>query len=127
LDRQRIDKWLWHARVVRTRSAAAALVDGGLVRVNNERVKQPSRLVRPSDVITVALDRSVRILKVAGYAEHRGSATVARGLFEDLTPLPEPQAKEPPSGARDDGAGRPTKRERRNTDRLRGRDGFGSD
>jgi ribosome-associated heat shock protein Hsp15 len=127
LDRQRIDKWLWHARVVRTRSAAAALVDGGLVRVNNERVKQPSRLVRPSDVITVALDRSVRILKVTGYAERRGSATVARGLFEDLTPLPGPQAKEPPSGARDDGSGRPTKRERRDTDRLRGRDGFGSD
>jgi ribosome-associated heat shock protein Hsp15 len=127
LDRQRIDKWLWHARVVRTRSAAAALVDGGLVRVNNERVKQPSRLVRPGNVITVALDRSVRILKVTGYAEHRGSAADARGLFDDLTPLPEPQAKEPPSGARDDGAGRPTKRERRDTDRLRARDGFGSD
>ena len=127
LDRQRIDKWLWHARVVRTRSAAAALVDGGLVRVNNERVKQPSRLVRPGDVITVALDRNVRILRVVGYAERRGSATDARGLFEDLTPLPEPQVKDLPSAARDDGAGRPTKRERRDTDRLRGRDGFGSD
>jgi len=127
LDRQRIDKWLWHARVVRTRSAAAALVDGGLVRVNNERVKQPSRLVRPSDVITVALDRNIRILRVVGYAERRGSAIDARGLFEDLTPLPEPRAKDPPSAARDDGAGRPTKRERRDTDRLRGRDGFGSD
>jgi ribosome-associated heat shock protein Hsp15 len=127
LDRQRIDKWLWHARVVRTRSAAAALVSGGMVRVNNERVGQPSRLVRPSDVVTVALDRSVRILKVTGYAERRGSATDARGLFEDLTPLPEPRAKDPLSGARDDGAGRPTKRERRDTDRLRGRDDFGSD
>ena len=127
MDRQRIDKWLWHARVVRTRSAAAALVDGGLVRVNNERVTQPSRPVRPSDVNTVALDRSVRILKVTGYAERRGSATVARGLFEDLTPLPESQAKDPSSGARDDGTGRPTKRERRDIDRLRGREEFGSD
>jgi ribosome-associated heat shock protein Hsp15 len=127
LDRQRIDKWLWHARVVRTRSAAAALVDGGLVRVNSERVTQPSRPVRPSDVITIALDRSVRILKVTGYAEHRGSATIARELFEDLTPLPEPRSKDPASGERDDGAGRPTKRERRDTDRLRGRDGLGSD
>jgi ribosome-associated heat shock protein Hsp15 len=127
LDRQRIDKWLWHARVVRTRSAAAALVDGGLVRVNNERVGQPSRLVRPSDVITIALDRSVRILKVMGYAERRGSATDAGDLFEDLTPLLEPQAKVSPSGGRDDGTGRPTKRERRDIDRLRGRDGFGSD
>ena len=123
MDRQRIDKWLWHARVVRTRSAAAALVDGGLVRVNSERVTQPSRPVRPSDVITVALDRSVRILKVTGYAERRGSATDARGLFEDLTPLPEPQAKDPAAGARDNGTGRPTKRERREIDRLRGRDG----
>ena len=127
MDRQRIDKWLWHARVVRTRSAAAALVGSGLVRVNNERVTQPSRPVRPSDVITVALDRSVRILKVTGYAERRGSATVARGLFEDLTPLPEPGPKDPPSGARDDGTGRPTKRERREIDRLQGREEFGSD
>jgi ribosome-associated heat shock protein Hsp15 len=127
LDRQRIDKWLWHARVVRTRSAAAALVDSGLVRVNNERVTQTSHPVRPNDVITVALDRSVRILKVTGYAERRGSATDARGLFEDLTPLPTPQAKDPPSGARDDGAGRPTKRERREIDRLQGREEFGSD
>jgi len=93
LDRQRIDKWLWHARVVRTRSAAAALVDGGLVRVNNERVVQPSRPVRQNDVITVALDRSVRVLKVTGYAERRGSATVARGIFEDLTRYPKPRPR----------------------------------
>ena len=124
LDRQRIDKWLWHARVVRTRSAAAALVDGGLVRLNNERVGQPSRPVRQGDVVTVALDRSVRILKVTGYAERRGSADIARGLFEDLTPPPAPRPAAPASGQREDGSGRPTKRERRDTDRLRGRDGF---
>jgi len=127
LDRQRIDKWLWHARVVRTRSAAAGLVDGGLVRVNSERVEQASRLVRPGDVLTIALDRSVRILKVMGFAERRGSATLARDLFEDLTPA---AAATPPgaaSGVRDDGAGRPTKRERREIDRLLGRDDFGTD
>jgi ribosome-associated heat shock protein Hsp15 len=124
LDRQRIDKWLWHARVVRTRSAAAALVDGGMVRLNNERVAQPSRPVRPGDVVPVALDRYVRILKVTGYAERRGSADIARGLFEDLTPPPPPKPPEPPSGQRGEGSGRPTKRERRETDRLRGRDGF---
>jgi ribosome-associated heat shock protein Hsp15 len=124
LDRQRIDKWLWHARVVRTRSAAASLVGGGVVRLNNKRVEQPSRLVRPGDIVTVALDRYVRILKVTGYAERRGSADIARGLFEDLTPPPAPKPPEPPSGHRDDGSGRPTKRERRETDRLRGRDGF---
>ena len=124
MDRQRIDKWLWHARVVRTRSAAASLVGGGMVRLNNERVEQPSRPVRPGDVVTVALDRYVRILKVTGYAERRGSAHTARGLFEDLTPPPAPKPPKPPSGQRDEGTGRPTKRERRDTDRLRGRDGF---
>ena len=124
MDRQRIDKWLWHARVVRTRSAAASLVGGGLVRLNNERVGQPSRPVRPGDVVTIALDRNVRILKVTGYAERRGSADVARGLFEDLTPPPAPRPAVPASGQREEGSGRPTKRERRDTDRLRGRDGI---
>jgi ribosome-associated heat shock protein Hsp15 len=95
-----------------------------MVRLNNERVEQPSRPVRPGDVVTVALDRYVRILKVTGYAERRGSADIARGLFEDLTPPPAPRPLEPPSGHRDEGSGRPTKRERRETDRLRGRDGF---
>jgi ribosome-associated heat shock protein Hsp15 len=60
LDRQRVDKWLWHARVVRTRSAAAALADSGHVRVNGSRIEAASRPVRPGDVITIALDRNVR-------------------------------------------------------------------
>jgi ribosome-associated heat shock protein Hsp15 len=123
LDRQRIDKWLWHARVVRTRSAAAALSDSGLVRINSARIDTSSRPVRPGDVVTIALDRNVRILKVIGFAERRGSAEIARVLYEDLTPPPEPP-KEPPAGGRDEGAGRPTKRERREIDRLQGRDEF---
>ncbi len=127
MDRQRIDKWLWHARVVRTRSAAAALVDGGLVRLNSARVEQPSHLVRPGDVLTIALDRSVRILKVTGYAERRGSATAARALFEDLTPAADPEPRVPAPGSRDEGAGRPTKRQRREIDRLLGRDDIGGD
>jgi ribosome-associated heat shock protein Hsp15 len=123
LDRQRIDKWLWHARVVRTRSAAAALSDSGLVRINGARIDTSSRPVRPGDVVTIALDHIVRILKVIGFAERRGSAEIARVLYEDLTPPPEPP-KEPPAGGRDEGAGRPTKRERREIDRLQGRDEF---
>ena len=123
MDRQRIDKWLWHARVVRTRSAAAALSDSGLVRINGARIDSSSRPVRPGDVVTVALDRNVRILKVIGFAERRGSAEIARVLYEDMTPPPEP-TKEPPAGGRDEGAGRPTKRERREIDRLQGQDEF---
>ena len=124
MDRQRIDKWLWHARVVRTRGAAADLVGAGHVRINGARIAAASRPVRPGDVVTIALDRRVRVLKVAGYAERRGSAEVARVLFEDLTPAPVQVAAEPIAGEREPGAGRPTKRDRRDIERLQGPDEF---
>jgi ribosome-associated heat shock protein Hsp15 len=123
LDRQRIDKWLWHARVVRTRLAAIALVTAGHVRLNGRRIDAASRPVRPADVVTVALDRAVRVLKVLGFSERRGSADDARRLWEDLTPAPDPAAPPtPPAGLRDPGAGRPTKRDRRALDKLRADD-----
>jgi ribosome-associated heat shock protein Hsp15 len=125
LDRQRIDKWLWHARVVRTRSAAAALAVSGHVRINGQRIDGASRPVRVGDVVTVALDRSVRILKVAAFAERRGSAESIHALVEDLTPAPAPDA--PPArapGARQPGTGRPTKRDRRAIAYMRGEDEF---
>jgi ribosome-associated heat shock protein Hsp15 len=83
-ERQRVDKWLWHARIVRTRSAAAVLVTRGHVRVNGERTTSPSRLVRPGDVVTVALDRSVRLLKVLAITERRGPPGSTAALFETL-------------------------------------------
>ena len=101
MDRQRIDKWLWHARVVRTRSAAAALAAAGHVRINGQRVDAPSRAVRPGDVVTVALDRAVRVVKVLAFAERRGSADDARALCEALEPPP------PPATERLRGAGEP--------------------
>jgi ribosome-associated heat shock protein Hsp15 len=85
LDRQRLDKWLWHARVVRTRSAAAALIEAGHVRVNGERTTGSSRALRTGDVVTIALDRAVRVLRVTGFAERRGPPDAARGLFDDLS------------------------------------------
>jgi ribosome-associated heat shock protein Hsp15 len=121
LDRQRIDKWLWHARVVRTRSADAALAGSGHVRINGARIDAASRPVRAGDVVTVALDRRVRVLKVTGYAERRGSAEAGRGLYEDLTP-PASLAAKPALAARPLGAGRPTKRDRREIARMLGRD-----
>jgi ribosome-associated heat shock protein Hsp15 len=125
LDRQRIDKWLWHARVVRTRSAAAALAASGHVRVNGQRIDAASRAVHVGDVVTVALDRTVRLLKVAGFAERRGAAESARALVEDLTPAPEPKPKpEAAAGLRSAGAGRPTKRERRAIAHFKGEDEF---
>jgi ribosome-associated heat shock protein Hsp15 len=83
-ERQRIDKWLWHARVVRTREAAAALTAAGYVRVNGARVEAPAALVRCGDVVTIALDHGVRVLRVCGFAPRRGDADVAQRLFEDL-------------------------------------------
>jgi len=83
-DKQRIDKWLWHARVVRTRPAAAGLATSGRVRINGQRIDGAGRAVRAGDVVAVALDGCVRVLKVAGFVERRGSADVARRLYEEL-------------------------------------------
>lgn len=83
-DRQRIDKWLWHARMVRTRTDAARLVEAGHARVNGLRVTAPAHLLRAGDVVTLALDRSVRIVEVTGMAERRGDATEARVLYRDM-------------------------------------------
>jgi ribosome-associated heat shock protein Hsp15 len=124
LDRQRIDKWLWHARVVRTRAAAAALAASGHVRVNGQRIDAASRAVHVGDVVTVALDRTVRVLKVAGFAERRGAAESARVLVEDLTPAPEPKPAAAAASLRSAGAGRPTKRERRAIAHFKGEDEF---
>jgi ribosome-associated heat shock protein Hsp15 len=85
LDRQRIDRWLWHARLVRTRGAAAELAGSGYVRVNGARIAAASRQVRTGDVITVALDRTVRVLKVRGFVERRGPAGTVQALYEELT------------------------------------------
>ena len=86
---QRIDRWLWHARLVPTREAAAALADSGYVRVNGARIRAPSRIVRSGDVITVALHHSVRVLKVRGFIERRGKAGTAGALYDDLTQSPD--------------------------------------
>lgn len=84
MDRQRLDKWLWHARVVKARTSAAELVASGHVRINGTREKSPGHAVKAGDVVTVALDNSVRVLKVIGFAERRGDAIAARVLYEDL-------------------------------------------
>jgi ribosome-associated heat shock protein Hsp15 len=89
LERQRLDKWLWHARVVKARSSAAQLVGSGHVRVNGARERSPGHGVKIGDVLTVALDRTVRVMKIEGFAERRGDATAARVLYTELKPLPE--------------------------------------
>jgi len=116
----RIDKWLWAARVFKTRSLATDACDGGKVHVNDQAAK-PAKLVRPGDSIKVTLSEGRRrILKVVGVDERRGSAQVAARLFEDHSPPAPPRTRGAPPPYRPPGAGRPTKRERRTLDRLRG-------
>ena len=84
MDRQRLDKWLWHARVVKARTSAAELVESGHVRINGVREKSPGHAVKLGDVVTVSLDRGVRLMKVTGFSGRRGDANAARVLYEDL-------------------------------------------
>jgi ribosome-associated heat shock protein Hsp15 len=120
LDSIRADKWLWAARVFKTRSLAAKACDGGKVDVNAEAAK-PAKLVRAGDRVEVTLPRGRRrILKVTAIGDRRGSAEIARELYEDLTPPEPPRLRQAPPPFRAPGTGRPTKRERRDIDRLRG-------
>jgi len=85
---QRLDKWLWFARVVKTRPLAKALVEAGKVRVNRERVTSADRLVRLGDVLTVIVGGRVRVLEVIGFAERRSDAASVAGLALDRSPAP---------------------------------------
>jgi len=87
-ERQRIDRWLWHARLTRTREAAARLAGSGHVRVNGTRIDGPGRLVRAGDIVTVALARTVRVVRIKGFVERRGPAGAGEELYEDLEDTP---------------------------------------
>jgi ribosome-associated heat shock protein Hsp15 len=82
--RQRLDKWLWFARMTKSRSLAARLVEEGHVRLNGRRVEAPARAVAPGDVLTIALDRQVRVLKILAPGERRGPFVEACRLYQDL-------------------------------------------
>ena len=79
--------------MVKARTSAAALIEGGHVRINGARERSPGHGVKIGDVLTVGLDRTVRVLKVIGFAERRGDAASARALYEDLRG---PAGQEPP-------------------------------
>ncbi len=115
---QRLDKWLWCARLVKTRSLAAKLIEAGKARVNGARVVKVSRPVRLGDVITATVADRLMIVRVAGVAERRGPASSAKLLYDDLTPeIPAPA----PDLARVQihSGPRPTKRDRRRLDAIK--------
>ncbi len=113
----RVDSWLWAIRVYKTRSAATTACRAGHVRVNGDKVKAAQQ-IRIGDELRVRIAGFDRILIVRQLLVKRVGAPVAALAYDDRTPEREPQAA---LGLRDRGAGRPTKRERRDIDRLRGR------
>lgn len=117
-DSVRLDSWLWSVRVYKTRSTATTACRAGHVRVNGEKVKA-AQPVRIGDELRVRIAGFDRILIVRQLLVKRVGAPIAAAAYEDRTPEREPQAA---LAVRDRGAGRPTKRERRDIDRLRGRD-----
>ncbi|MCR2814196.1 S4 domain-containing protein [Microbacterium sp. zg.Y1090] len=116
----RVDAWLWAVRVYKTRSAATTACRAGHVRVNGERAKA-AQPVRPGDELRVRIAGFDRILVVRQTITKRVGAALAAAAVEDRTPPPPPREMTAFVPVRDRGAGRPTKRERRETDRLRGR------
>ena len=81
---QRLDRWIWHARIVKTRTIAATLVSQGYVRVNGERMEQPARAIKPGDVLTIALPARVRVVKVTGILPRRANANAAKNTYESV-------------------------------------------
>jgi ribosome-associated heat shock protein Hsp15 len=120
-ERLRIDKWLWHARFFKSRTLSAKAVGNGGFRVNRQLVRKANYMVQSGDVLTFPLGRHIRVIEIVALGERRGPAPEARELYNDLDP-PQPRAKAPETPAverREPGSGRPTKRERRATDRLK--------
>ncbi|MFJ3230400.1 RNA-binding S4 domain-containing protein [Streptomyces sp. NPDC086787] len=121
----RIDSWIWAVRLIKTRSLGATACRGGHVRVNGERVK-PAHSVRAGDEVRLRQEGWERIVVVKRLIRKRVGAPVAAQCYVDNSPPPPPRTATAPVGIRDRGAGRPTKRDRRELERLRGAGGPGS-
>ncbi|SDL41253.1 RNA-binding S4 domain-containing protein [Tessaracoccus oleiagri] len=116
----RLDVWLWSVRLFKTRSAANKAVSGGHVRLNGSPVK-PAHIVKPDDVVTVRQPGWERKFQITQVITKRVGAPIAQTCYIDQSP-PKPAYLSSPMARRDPGAGRPTKKDRRDIDRLRGRD-----
>lgn len=135
-EKLRIDKWLWYARFFKTRTLAAEVANGGKIRINKVAVRKASAEVKAGDVLTFHQGPNIRVIEILALGQSRRPFEEARLLYNDLAPLPERKpkselsqdqleaskhmdARTAPVAEREFGAGRPTKRERRETDRLR--------
>jgi len=119
----RVDRWLWSVRAYKSRSAATKACVSGQVTIDDSAVK-PARRVSAGDVVTFRRSTTIRILKVREPIEKRVGAAIAVTCYEDLSPPQEPGPRSGgpesiPSGSREPGSGRPTKRDRRRLDQFR--------
>ncbi|MEI8056253.1 MAG: S4 domain-containing protein [Actinomycetes bacterium] len=117
----RADVWTWAIRLYPTRSAASAACKAGHVKINDISAK-PANPVKPGDLIRALTPGGERIVVVTGLIQKRTSAALAATNFEDRTPPAPPKEERPAAILRDRGSGRPTKRDRRLVEKLRGRE-----
>ncbi len=130
---QRIDQWMWFARIAKSRTLAQALIERGKVRINREKIYKTRTIVRPGDVLTMSLGPRVVSIEVLGIGSRRGPASEAAKLYRDLAAPRQDTNSSPDEAAgaaekaetrqalRLEGSGRPTKQQRRQLDKLRGR------
>lgn len=127
IRKERLDRFLFFARALKSRTLAQKLIESGAIRVNSERTDRSDHKVGAGDVLTMTLHGRIVVWRIVDPGTRRGPAPEAQGLYEDLSPPAIPKAELSPYQAaiapRPDGAGRPTKKERRETDKLRGGEG----
>ena len=125
VDTARLDKWIWYARFIKSRTLATKLCNSGKIRVNGMLVKKAHQVIRPGDVLTFPLGPDIRVIKILDLGARRGPAKEAQALYEDLQPIVRKENNKELSlpvkpAKRDPGSGRPTKFERRAIERLMG-------
>jgi ribosome-associated heat shock protein Hsp15 len=123
LRKERLDRFLFFSRAVKSRTLAQKIVESGAIRVNSEKTDKSDHKVGAGDVLTMAMHNRVLVWRIVDPGTRRGPASEAQQLYEDLSPPPLPKSEKSPYDAaiaeRAPGAGRPTKKQRRDTDRLR--------
>jgi ribosome-associated heat shock protein Hsp15 len=132
---QRLDQWLCFARLTKSRTLAQALIERGKVRINRDKATRASQMLKTGDVVTLSVGPRVRVFEIKGIGVRRGPAAEAQALYQELTPAPDRTKSSPAeklsaeataggnstAAVRPAGAGRPTKRDRRATERLKDR------
>lgn len=117
--RQRLDRWLFFSRAVKSRTLAQKLIESGAVRVNSERTLDTDHKVGAGDVLTMTVHERLKVWRILDAGERRGPAMEAATLYEDISPPPLPrETRQAAPGGGEPGSGRPKKKERRDTDRL---------